>query len=176
MYFNLFAFTLFSIVVSSRSSKTNDNINCNNWLLGAGLDGYNRYIQFSSNNTYYQIDTEYYIWYPDTIRNNLKEIPDISVFDSYEVANLPNCGWFQISNAYKYSLNTFKIDVLINQNTGLADYNLALISKIQKILDNTYPTGEIIFAVLFIPVLILVLITLLFIYLLVREIKYKFNL
>lgn len=163
MYVNLFIYTLFQLV----SSTTNTN--CNKWLLGAGLDGYNRYIQFFSNNTYYQIDTEYYIWYPDTIRNNLKQLSSITVFDSFELANLPNCGWFQISNSYKLTLNTFNIDVLINQDTGLPDYNLNLISKIQKILNNTYPTYEILFAVLFIPILLLVFYILLFLYLILKK-------
>lgn len=163
MYVNLFIYTLFQLV----SSTTNTN--CNKWLLGAGLDGYNRYIQFFSNNTYYQIDTEYYIWYPDTIRNNLKQLSSITVFDSFELANLPNCGWFQISNSYKLTLNTFNIDVLINQDTGLPDYNLNLISKIQKTLNNTYPTYEILFAVLFIPILLLVFYILLFLYLILKK-------
>jgi len=106
------------------------NTECNEWVLGAGSDGYNRFIQFSNNDTYYQIKTNYYIWYPTTIRNELNQIENITVYDSFKSVNLPNCGWFEISNVYKEAINTFNIYVLINENTSFPTYNLFVISKV----------------------------------------------
>ncbi len=106
---------------------------CNHWSTA----NYANYVQYSFNNTLYQIDTVYYLNYPSALKNRLSSYGYTIIYNTQN-----SCGWYDISTVYNGIVITGSIYVQINSD-GLPIFDQKVIENTEAILSSEYPSSEI---------------------------------